>query len=63
MSYIERGIEKITPAFTKNFLKLMLIILISTPIAFLILGPIGSFIGNGLAAVLVFIQSHVNRSA
>ena len=63
MSYIERGIEKITPAFTKNFLKPMLIILISTPIAFLILGPIGSFIGNGLAAVLVFIQSHVSIAA
>ncbi len=63
MSYIERGIEKITPVFTKNFLKPMLIILISTPIAFLILGPVGSFIGNGLAAVLVFIQSHVSIAA
>ncbi|MDO4174679.1 MAG: PTS transporter subunit EIIC [Eubacteriales bacterium] len=60
MSYIERLIEKITPAFTKNFLKPMLIILISTPIAFLILGPLGSIIGNGLASVLVFIQSHVS---
>lgn len=63
MSYIERLIEKITPAFTKNFLKPMLILLVSTPIAFLILGPIGSIIGNGLAAVLVFIQSHVSIAA
>lgn len=60
MSYIERLVEKITPAFTKNFLKPMLIILISTPIAFLILGPLGSFIGSGLASALVFIQSHVS---
>lgn len=60
MSYIERLIERITPSFTKNFLKPMLIILISTPVAFLLLGPLGSFIGNGLAAVLVFIQSHVS---
>lgn len=60
MSYIERLVDKITPAFTKNFLKPMLIILVSTPIAFLILGPIGSFIGNGLAAVLVEIQSHAS---
>lgn len=58
MSYIERLVEKITPAFTKNFLKPMLIILVSSPLAFLILGPLGSFIGSGLAAVLVFIQSH-----
>ena len=60
MSYIERGIEKITPAFTKNFLKPMLIILISSPIAFLILGPLGSFIGGGLASVVVTIQSHAS---
>lgn len=63
MSYIERLVEKITPAFTKNFLKPMLIILISSPIAFLILGPLGSFIGGGLASVLVFIQSHVSVAA
>ena len=60
MSYIERFVEKITPAFTKNFLKPMLIILISTPIAFVILGPLGSFIGTGLSAALVFIQSKVS---
>lgn len=63
MSYIERLIEKITPAFTKNFLKPMLILLVSTPIAFLILGPLGSIIGNGLAALLVMIQSHVSIAA
>lgn len=63
MSYIERLVEKITPAFTKNFLKPMLIILVSTPIAFLLLGPLGSFIGGGLAAALVFVQSHASIAA
>lgn len=63
MSYIERAVEKITPAFTKNFLKPMLIILVSTPIAFLLLGPLGSFIGGGLAAALVFVQSHASIAA
>lgn len=63
MSYIERLVEKITPAFTKNFLKPMLILLISTPIAFVILGPLGSIIGNGLASALVFVQSHVSIAA
>lgn len=63
MSYIERLIEKITPAFTKNVLKPMLILLISTPIAFVILGPLGSIIGNGLASALVFVQSHVSIAA
>lgn len=60
MSYIEKFVEKITPAFTKNFLKPMLIILISSPVAFLILGPLGSFIGGGLSAALVFVQSKVS---
>ncbi|SHO45288.1 PTS transporter subunit EIIC [Anaerocolumna xylanovorans] len=63
MSYIERGVEKITPAFTKNFLKPMLIIIISAPVAFLLLGPLGTIIGNGLAAVLVAIQSHASIAA
>ena len=63
MSWIERGVEKITPAFTKNFLKPMLIILISSPIAFLILGPLGSFIGGGLSWLMVQIQSHVSIAA
>lgn len=63
MSWIERLVEKITPAFTKNFLKPMLIILISSPIAFVILGPLGSFVGNGLSAVMVFIQSHLSIAA
>ena len=63
MSYIEQLVEKITPAFTKNFLKPMLILLVSTPIAFLLLGPLGSFIGGGLASALVFIQSHVSIAA
>ena len=63
MSYIEKIAEKITPAFTKNFLKPMLIILVSTPIAFLLLGPLGSFIGGGLAAALGFIRSHASIAA
>ncbi len=60
MSYIEQFVEKITPAFTKNFLKPMLIILISSPIAFVVLGPLGSFVGGALSSVLVTIQSNVS---
>lgn len=63
MSYIERLVEKITPSFTKNFLKPMLILLISAPISFIILGPLGSLIGNVLAAVLISIQTHASVAA
>lgn len=63
MSYIERLVDKITPAVTKNFLKPMLIILISSPIAMLILGPIGSILGNGLVAIMTFVQTHMSLAA
>lgn len=60
MSWIERLVEKITPSVTKNFLKPALILLISAPVAFLLLGPLGSLIGNVLAAVMLWIQSHMS---
>lgn len=37
LSYIEKGIDRITPAVTKNFLKPMLIVLVSAPIAIVII--------------------------
>lgn len=57
MSYIERFVDKITPAVTKNFLKSTLIILISAPISFIVLAPLGYMVGNGLASVVYAIQS------
>lgn len=60
MSYIEKLVEKITPSVTKNFLKPALILLISAPVAFIILGPLGSLIGNGLATVVYAIQSRAS---
>lgn len=60
MSWIERGVDRITPSVTKNFLKPALILLISAPVAFIILGPLGSIIGNVLASAVLAIQSHVS---
>lgn len=57
LSYIERGIDKITPAVTKNFLKPMLILLIAAPIAILIIGPAGILIGTGISEFVFFVQS------
>ena len=44
LSYIERWVDRITPAVTKNFLKPMLIVLIAAPLAIVLIGPIGSAI-------------------
>ena len=41
LSYIERWVDRITPAVTKNFLKPMLIVLIAAPLAILLIGPLG----------------------
>lgn len=57
LSYIERGVDRITPAVTKNFLKPMLIMLVAAPIAILIIGPAGIFIGEEISAFVFFVQS------
>lgn len=56
LSYIERGVDKITPAVTKNFLKPMLILLIAAPIAILIIGPAGIYVGEGISAFVFTVQ-------
>lgn len=56
-SYIERAIDKITPAVTKNFLKPMLIFLIAAPIAIIVVGPVGIMIGEGISAFVYFVQA------
>ncbi|NRY63240.1 beta-glucoside-specific PTS transporter subunit IIABC [Clostridium beijerinckii] len=57
MKYIEAVVEKITPAFTKNFLKPMLILLIGMPIAIIVVGPFGTIAGQGLASIMYGIQA------
>ena len=57
LSYIERAIDKITPAVTKNFLKPMLIFLIAAPIAIIVVGPVGIMIGEGISAFVYFVQA------
>ncbi len=59
LSYIERGIDRITPAVTKNFLKPMLILLVAAPVAILIIGPAGIMIGEGISALVYMIQAKI----
>lgn len=59
LSYIERWVDKITPAVTKNFLKPMLIVLISAPIAILLIGPLGIWIGSGISALVYTVHSYL----
>lgn len=45
LSYIETWVDRITPIVMKNFLKPMLIMLIAAPVAIVIIGPTGIWIG------------------
>lgn len=46
MSYVEKLAEKYTPSIIKFFLKPLIILFISVPIALLIVGPFGSFLNS-----------------
>lgn len=59
LSYIERWVDSITPAVTKNFLKPMLIVLIAAPLAILLIGPIGIWIGSAISALVYTIHGYL----
>ncbi|HKS35012.1 MAG TPA: PTS cellobiose/arbutin/salicin transporter subunit IIBC [Enterobacteriaceae bacterium] len=59
LSYIERWVDRITPAVTKNFLKPMLIVLIAAPLAIMLIGPIGIWIGSAISALVYTIHDYL----
>jgi PTS system beta-glucosides-specific IIC component len=50
MGYIERFADKICPSLVKVFLKPLIVIFVTIPVALVVVGPIGSILGNYLAA-------------
>ena len=59
LSYIERWVDSITPAVTKNFLKPMLIVLIAAPLAIVLIGPLGIWIGSAISALVYTIHGYL----
>ncbi len=57
MSYIVKFVDKITPKMVKLILHPTLVILISAPIALIIVGPLGGIIGNWLAIAIDFLST------
>lgn len=57
MSYIVKLVDKITPRIVKLILHPTLVILISAPIAIIIIGPLGGIIGDGLAVAIDFLSA------
>lgn len=52
LKYVEKLVDKITPEWSKNFLKPLLILIITAPLALVVIGPIGAIIGDLLSYVL-----------
>lgn len=57
MKYIEQFFDRIIPTVLKSFLKPLLIILISGVLALVVVGPLGTYAGQGLSALVLWIQS------
>lgn len=52
LKYVEIGVDKITPDWSKNFLKPLLIVIITAPITLCLLAPLGLMIGNVLQMII-----------
>lgn len=57
MSYIEKLADAVTPTMLKIIMHPTLVILISAPIALIVVGPLGSIAGDGLAAAINFLSA------
>lgn len=57
MSYIESFAEKVSPSIIKFFTKPLLILLITAPLALIIIGPFGTYLNDLVAAGAEFINS------
>ncbi len=57
MAVIDKGTDRIIPKEIKFFAKPLLVILIVTPVTLIVLGPLGSILGNYVAAALIFINT------
>ncbi|HWT27229.1 MAG TPA: PTS transporter subunit EIIC, partial [Mobilitalea sp.] len=55
LHYVELPLDRYLPQAIKGFLKPMISALIVIPVTFLVFGPIGSLIGDGLASAYAFL--------
>lgn len=60
LSYVERFAEKYTPSVIKFFLKPLIILFVSTPIALIIVGPFGAFLNTIIENIANTINSYAS---
>ncbi len=59
MYWVDKGVDAITPKEIKFFARPLITILVVTPVTLIALGPIGIYLGNYLAAFLVFVNTNL----
>lgn len=60
MSYVEKFADKASPQVVKFIMKPLLTLLITAPLALIAIGPVGSFLGNGIVDILNFIDARAS---
>lgn len=60
MSYIERFADKVTPKVIKTIVKPIIVLLITVPLTLIVLGPLGTIIGDYLAQGIMFLNERVS---
>lgn len=59
MSYVEKVVEKFTPKMIKTMLRPMLLLIITAPVALIIIGPIGAYLGDGIYFIIKNIDESI----
>lgn len=59
MSYIEPLADRISPKPVKFFTKPLLTLIVTAPVALIILAPLGNIIGDGIASGIAFLNRYV----
>ncbi|AQR96720.1 beta-glucoside-specific PTS transporter subunit IIABC [Clostridium saccharoperbutylacetonicum] len=57
MSYVDRFAEKVSPNLIKIFFKPLIVILITLPVVLIVLGPLGTYIGDYFIVAVQFIYA------
>lgn len=58
MSYIEKYVYKYVPNMVKVFMAPLLVMIITAPLGFVVIGPVGNYIAELVADTILFVQQH-----
>lgn len=59
-SIVEKFVTKFTPNAIKVFFVPMVVILITVPVAFVVLGPLGAIVGTYIAKFFIMLDTHIS---